>query len=590
MSILSVNGNTVLDTGMMPPCRLATTGPITLSGLFAIDGVTPNAGDRILVWQQTDATTNGIYAANTGAWVRTSDAASNTDFFDGMRVAIAQGQTYIAQSFQCTCTDDPVVVGTSQLTFETVSDLQMSAQSSPSSTSLTVGTGTQNLSVAAGLSFSANQWVLIFDAGGNEMLGQITAYNAISGALAVSVVATGGSGTHSDWTVVLTNSSASAGLMPPVGTGNTTGAGSSTAGHIATFADGTGKVLADSGIPAGALAGRTTLQYGDAGTASISQASLAPGAAPLPYVATQLDDNLHIENSGTGIDVTAGRVRDDSDATNLHLAGTIVKRLDQAWAAGGTVGTPAGACDTGTKGANQTWHVYLIGKLAQAITLVSRTSNVATITAAAHGAGVGGTVRVQGIGSGFDAIATITAITTNTISYANSGSNVGATAANGVADLFDVLASQSYPTPTFPSGWTVKQCLGSVMTDGSTNILAFTQRGDEFCFATPPLPVNNVTVTSTASLLASGTPNGVRVRAFYNLNLGGTELLYLSSPDDVDLPPQSISTPLGLGGATFELQVSVWTNASSQIRGHSSASAGIYLALLGYRDPRRRMF
>ncbi len=79
----------------------------------------------------------------------------------------------------------------------------------------------------------------------NQMLGQISSYSG--GSLTVNVTATGGAGTYSDWTIVLTNSPAAAGYQPPVGTGNVTGPGSSTAGHVATFADATGKVLADGG-------------------------------------------------------------------------------------------------------------------------------------------------------------------------------------------------------------------------------------------------------------------------------------------------------------------------------------------------------
>jgi hypothetical protein len=50
----------------------------------------------------------------------------------------------------------------------------------------------------------------------------------------------------------LTNSPAAAGYQPPVGSGNVTGPGSSTTGHIATFADATGRVLSDGGAPVGA--------------------------------------------------------------------------------------------------------------------------------------------------------------------------------------------------------------------------------------------------------------------------------------------------------------------------------------------------
>src|SRR5215831_21340737 len=51
--------------------------------------------------------------------------------------------------------------------------------------------------------------------------------------------------------IVLTNSAAAAGYQPPVGSGNVTGPGSSTAGHVATFADGTGKMLQDGGTLVG---------------------------------------------------------------------------------------------------------------------------------------------------------------------------------------------------------------------------------------------------------------------------------------------------------------------------------------------------
>jgi hypothetical protein len=46
----------------------ATTANITLSGLFAIDGYTPIAGDRVLVKDQTLAQNNGIWLASATAW------------------------------------------------------------------------------------------------------------------------------------------------------------------------------------------------------------------------------------------------------------------------------------------------------------------------------------------------------------------------------------------------------------------------------------------------------------------------------------------------------------------------------------------
>lgn len=53
--------------------RLATTANDTLSGLAARDGVTPVAGNRVLVKSQTAPAANGIYVAASGSWARSAD-------------------------------------------------------------------------------------------------------------------------------------------------------------------------------------------------------------------------------------------------------------------------------------------------------------------------------------------------------------------------------------------------------------------------------------------------------------------------------------------------------------------------------------
>lgn len=55
-------------------CLVATTGNITLSGTQTIDGVAVTAGQRVLVWQQSTASQNGIYVSAAGAWSRSPDA------------------------------------------------------------------------------------------------------------------------------------------------------------------------------------------------------------------------------------------------------------------------------------------------------------------------------------------------------------------------------------------------------------------------------------------------------------------------------------------------------------------------------------
>ncbi len=110
-------GNTLLSTGSFPPVRAASTGsPLNPStgGLLVVDGVQLAAGDRVLVKDETDTTTNGIYSVATGPWVRTNDAKTNTQFFAGMSVTAGpEGAVNAGNTFVCTTTDDPVVVGTS---------------------------------------------------------------------------------------------------------------------------------------------------------------------------------------------------------------------------------------------------------------------------------------------------------------------------------------------------------------------------------------------------------------------------------------------------------------------------------------------
>ena len=96
-------------------CRVATTVPITLSGLQTVDGVALAALDRVLVKDQADTTTNGIYDADTGAWTRSVDFDGNVDAAKGTLIFLTSGTQ--ASSFWQLTSADPIVIGTSALTF-----------------------------------------------------------------------------------------------------------------------------------------------------------------------------------------------------------------------------------------------------------------------------------------------------------------------------------------------------------------------------------------------------------------------------------------------------------------------------------------
>ena len=107
------------DLAWKAPVRVATTGSnINLStiGLGPLDGVTLSAGDRVLVKDQTDATTNGLYNANTGVWTRTIDAQNNSQWAQGLLVLVTQGSLNAFTMWVMTAAN-PITLGTTTLTW-----------------------------------------------------------------------------------------------------------------------------------------------------------------------------------------------------------------------------------------------------------------------------------------------------------------------------------------------------------------------------------------------------------------------------------------------------------------------------------------
>ncbi len=81
--------------------KAATTANITLSGAQTIDGVSVVAGDRVLVKNQTAAAQNGIYVAASGAWARSSDADTRSEWVSAYSF-VEEGATYSDTGWVCT--------------------------------------------------------------------------------------------------------------------------------------------------------------------------------------------------------------------------------------------------------------------------------------------------------------------------------------------------------------------------------------------------------------------------------------------------------------------------------------------------------
>lgn len=100
--------------------KLKTTANHGLSSLSAIDGVTPVAGDRILVASQSTASQNGVYVAAAGGWTRATDADQSAEFQPARQVFVQQGATFANTGWAVSSAANPTV-GTDPISFTQVS-------------------------------------------------------------------------------------------------------------------------------------------------------------------------------------------------------------------------------------------------------------------------------------------------------------------------------------------------------------------------------------------------------------------------------------------------------------------------------------
>ncbi|TIP43670.1 hypothetical protein [Mesorhizobium sp.] len=131
---VEINDGLSSSTAVKGPCSVATTANITLSGVQTIDGVAVATSDRVLVKDQTAASENGIYVADTGPWRRSKDFNKTRDIRKGT-MAVVAGGTVGSGLWQIT-TADPISVGTSNIAFQLVN---------PDSSTFVTLAGTQTL-------------------------------------------------------------------------------------------------------------------------------------------------------------------------------------------------------------------------------------------------------------------------------------------------------------------------------------------------------------------------------------------------------------------------------------------------------------
>lgn len=128
-SVISRTDGLVGEFGIKAPVRAASTASLTLAGEQTIDGVavsqhagTSQPPDRVLVKDQSDQTTNGIYAVQQGAWLRAADFDGPGDAAKGTQVLVTDGSINAGAVFKVTSAN-PIQIdgaGASNITFSAV--------------------------------------------------------------------------------------------------------------------------------------------------------------------------------------------------------------------------------------------------------------------------------------------------------------------------------------------------------------------------------------------------------------------------------------------------------------------------------------
>jgi hypothetical protein len=163
----------------------------------------------------------------------------------------------------------------------------------------------------------------------------------------------------------------------------------------------------------------------------------------------------------------------------------------------------------------------------------------------------------------------------------------------------DALFSTSATAPTMPAGYSYKRRLGAVLTNGSSNILAFTQVGDQFIWSSVPADISDATLGTSAKSYTLSVPTGIKVLVTFNINYYNTEAaagVYLSS--------LSASDEAGAAGGRRSVaavyadassfsssgQVTLLTNTSGQIRARGNRATGNQIdgGATDWIDPRGR--
>lgn len=281
-------------------CLVATNGAINLStgGLLTVDGVPLQDGDRVLAWQQTTASENGIYTVHSGAWTRAGDFNSSDNILSGSTIAVTLGSEYKKSIFQLTTTG-PITVGTTALTIERITGWQFDETHDDvylSDRSVTIGTRGADpdpaLGIVVGKNSLAQGTAVIASADYSNASGSGTKATAINAHAEGSFTSADGNNSHAEGAETVssgtnahaegsgtiaqgTNSHAEGNLSRAANTNSHAEGNSTTASGLASHAEGTNTTASGESSHTGGM-GDSQKVIGASGLASFNHSFNSP--------------------------------------------------------------------------------------------------------------------------------------------------------------------------------------------------------------------------------------------------------------------------------------------------------------------------
>jgi len=171
--------------------------------------------------------------------------------------------------------------------------------------------------------------------------------------------------------------------------------------------------------------------------------------------------------------------------------------------------------------------------------------------------------------------------------------------ADGTTDygaLLGVANTDPNPTSVLPSGYTKFNRVGSILTDASGNIRAFTQNEKLFSLITPLISQNVNILTNSRLPYSIDVPVGIKTLAniygSVNKNVSGSSQTYISDLATTDIDPTTLSGFYTMVcNISYNSNAEIWrtTNKSAQIGIRSNNNGGanstqILIMTLGWYD------